>query len=1302
MSGLRRDQRPLYPNSPYTQIQDAKQTKAVVLDGGLDYVAARSMVGPGKLLDNLNYEVVDRTGYKRADGLLRWDGGADIDSEDIYYLKSTNVGTTISSPTLGSYLYSTNLQSELVPGDGAPFKHAFGVLMGYKVVSGLEKYVFYARINPAYEPRNGNTIKAINVANANLNFVSSTAPGLASTLSVFDTTNYTAKFTSEAVYSARNMAGYWSDFFANSYTELQNGPRAFVRAGDNAVTQAYEGLAIPGLCYHNDRLYSIVDLPYIRVATLGAEVFVGDIVHTTDFGLLQVLHIETEDGAAWASAGWAHLHYKNVNPTSDHAETLDDFRYKYFNNGSSSVGNAVTILRTGTSAGNTASPTNFLISEPPAIAGLHRSFTEDQAWSAGRVDSITIDSGGSGYNSSPVVSITGGGGYGAQAVARISGGSVVEIGMLAHGFGYTTVPTVTITAASGDAGVVAATGTAVLADFRHAGCRFVDTGWQVDFTGGTSSSGFFAKLDRRKGPLAQSLTFSSADAPDDGVAEASPAGRPFFGSVIAPGGGDNTAPFSWFTSASTAGTIDVTKAHGAAAGSTDYLWTPVKDHVINLSYNSPWITFGAFKDVLNSIPTGSIIKGFRLVLSYEWNKASSPVFPAAGGLPRFSLSTQLVKLTPHLTIPGETVATSLGPVKETALSTAYTAAIDSSVTIGSATDMWGIVGQTVNDLTKDGADLGLSLKLNVQRLNTSIAVDSEFRIDDVLLVIDYDSPSVTYYFSDSVTNTARNVIAADLVSYTIQSGSLVGNDAVGLLQLANLRYVELYDTTPRWSIGAAGTWKMYQSYPGSGSDFGTTAHLATVSGAMRYNGLDSRKDLVDNNSRYEIITANFYEDESYEGIYGVSGAGRAFYFDGTFFSRIIAVPLAESGSATKDKPRHIANHRFYLALGYKEGAVLFSQLGKPEEFNYSLGAGKVGIGDRITGIYSLPGDYLGVFCENSIWGIVGGSVPTFSRKCISPYSGAIEYSIVSLGENPMFANAKGIYNLAQIQEYGDFAGIPLSYSVTPKLLQRLNRSGSLYSGRAATGIVAAYAVRSKNQYRLCFRDGYQLVMSMVGPEREPQFTWLRPLMPSIAASVFEPAAATTAIPIVPLGLTSSVDAKGRERIFLAPDLKQSTDTNNTLTKTAFASYILAVDKFWGFDSGSTILAQPAYFVTNYFYDENPVYNFTLMKVLAEGASRGVADLSVSAAKDYEETTFNTAQDLVLANPAYTSLGVDYYAHSDTASPAQSGRNVLIKFANYNSLNRNTDETTYNITKIPQPPHYVQLLLVDYEEGRRNA
>ncbi|MCK4156716.1 tail fiber/spike domain-containing protein [Klebsiella pneumoniae] len=101
----------------------------------------------------------------------------------------------------------------------------------------------------------------------------------------------------------------------------------------------------------------------------------------------------------------------------------------------------------------------------------------DIAFGGGRLQSIAVTAGGSGYTSAPTVTISGGGGSGALATATVSGGAVTKIFVLYKGFGYTYAPTIAI--AGGGGSGATATGTVssggVIGQLQLGRCTFKDS-----------------------------------------------------------------------------------------------------------------------------------------------------------------------------------------------------------------------------------------------------------------------------------------------------------------------------------------------------------------------------------------------------------------------------------------------------------------------------------------------------------------------------------------------------------------------------------------------------------------------------------------------------------------------------------------------------------------------------------------------------------------------------------------------------------------------------------------------------------
>ena len=75
------------------------------------------------------------------------------------------------------------------------------------------------------------------------------------------------------------------------------------------------------------------------------------------------------------------------------------------------------------------------------------------------VSSITLTSGGTGYNNIPTISIEGGGGTGATAAATVFSGQITTIKIVNPGSGFTSTPTITITPNALDTSATGATAT---------------------------------------------------------------------------------------------------------------------------------------------------------------------------------------------------------------------------------------------------------------------------------------------------------------------------------------------------------------------------------------------------------------------------------------------------------------------------------------------------------------------------------------------------------------------------------------------------------------------------------------------------------------------------------------------------------------------------------------------------------------------------------------------------------------------------------------------------------------------------
>jgi hypothetical protein len=348
-----------------------------------------------------------------------------------------------------------------------------------------------------------------------------------------------------------------------------------------------------------------------------------------------------------------------------------------------------------------------------------------------------------------------------------------------------------------------------------------------------------------------------------------------------------------------------------------------------------------------------------------------------------------------------------------------------------------------------------------------------FFIDKLRVRIYFDAGSAEYYFASP---DKTQIIKGNLVSSYVMDGDFETADAEGELQLNS--ELEVMDGTQTW-IGD--DWTIHAAYPPTDANqIGTVAARDAADGiGMRYNGLPSAAAVVENRSRYQFITANFFAVRQLDSIYGAHGLPRAFAYNGDFFYKIYTQPEAE-----KDQPRHVAYHHGHLALGFDDGRTDISVIGQPYNYDGALGASEWSIGDKVTGLLPLSGTILGIFGSKSIWGLNGTTVDNFSTQVITPNIGAIEYTVTDMGF-PVYANAYGIYTLAQTQQYGDYLGTPMSQDISPWLRPRLVRKYT-----SDKEVVVAWPVRSKNQYRIAFADGYIMSMTLnAGQQSAPTFSF---------------------------------------------------------------------------------------------------------------------------------------------------------------------------------------------------------------------
>ena len=215
--------------------------------------------------------------------------------------------------------------------------------------------------------------------------------------------------------------------------------------------------------------------------------------------------------------------------------------------------------------------------------------------------------------------------------------------------------------------------------------------------------------------------------------------------------------------------------------------------------------------------------------------------------------------------------------------------------------------------------------------------------------------------------------------------------------------------------------------------------------------------------RFRFVNYNFRGQGQQENMYGVSGAGPPFEFDGET-CREIATGV--SGAY----PVLVAVHQKHLFLGYADGSVIHSDLGEPTSFTALGGASEIAIGDELTGLVSGYRNTLFLFGRNKTVRLSGSSALDWRTETISEEAGAMRSTAVLI-DQPLCFDDRGLRSHEATEAYGDFSIATLTERVRPWLD---------YKRQGGAVPVGATRVRSKSQYRLFFDDGECLVMTQIG------------------------------------------------------------------------------------------------------------------------------------------------------------------------------------------------------------------------------
>lgn len=290
--------------------------------------------------------------------------------------------------------------------------------------------------------------------------------------------------------------------------------------------------------------------------------------------------------------------------------------------------------------------------------------------------------------------------------------------------------------------------------------------------------------------------------------------------------------------------------------------------------------------------------------------------------------------------------------------------------------------------------------------------------------------------------------------------------------------------------------------------------------------------------RYRFIVANFTGDSNQLKLYGLSGKGRYFSYDGTTLQYATSIYGSEATSNTsntiglgaknfaitdtarswvvgdvltardstnwansmtgtvtsyatpnvtinateahgsgtitawdisfadfRDKPFDLVAHKDHLWLAYPRGQLQTSNLGEPMVSTTT--ASLFGLGDEITGLASLKGSALGIWCRSKVTTITGSTALDFVQQPFTQSAGAFFGTVVETGGNAIFLDERGVTSLQGTDAYGSFEPSFFSKNVKP-LLKRMTPN-----------VIGARITRESYQYRLYTVDGQVLNFALM-------------------------------------------------------------------------------------------------------------------------------------------------------------------------------------------------------------------------------
>lgn len=245
----------------------------------------------------------------------------------------------------------------------------------------------------------------------------------------------------------------------------------------------------------------------------------------------------------------------------------------------------------------------------------------------------------------------------------------------------------------------------------------------------------------------------------------------------------------------------------------------------------------------------------------------------------------------------------------------------------------------------------------------------------------------------------------------------------------------------------------------------TPGELLKVAGVTYMTYLSNATQTLKPGGKFHFRTYNFNASQNPSTgfrLYGVNGQDFGFEYD-SYTDTFVQI---ETGM-TDDTPAHLEVHGDYLFYAFKGGSLQNSGYQRPIIWNAVFGADARSVGEDVTFLREDVSQTLVIGTRRRVWNLTGISTELFQIKVFSANTGSFEFS----DENPghiVFAEDRGITTVESTAAYGNFEASSLSDKILD-LITTLIRDDV---------IVGAAVTRKKNLYRLMFRSGTVLVLTV--------------------------------------------------------------------------------------------------------------------------------------------------------------------------------------------------------------------------------